>query len=69
MKLELKRSDTVELTALGAAEIAGMQSGLWDESKFDSLHSLRTFAPRPDAIRRYETQFETWSSLLERSSS
>jgi glycerol kinase len=67
MKLELKRPDTVELTALGTAEIAGMQIGLWNESKFDSLYQSRAFAPQPDSVHGYEKQFETWSSILERS--
>ncbi|MDR2528449.1 MAG: hypothetical protein LBD04_05475 [Synergistaceae bacterium] len=63
---DLKRPSVVELTALGAAEIAGMQKGLWDESAFDSLRQLRVFSPQLEAARRYEKQFDAWRSALER---
>jgi glycerol kinase len=69
MKRELRRSSTVELTALGAAEIAGMQIGLWDEDTFDAYYhnGLRTFSSSPEETRRYEKQFDLWQTALERS--
>jgi glycerol kinase len=69
MKRDLKRPSTVELTALGAAEIAGIQSGLWDESTLDShYHSgLQTFSSNAEERQRYEKQFSVWQTALERS--
>ncbi|MDR1377189.1 MAG: hypothetical protein LBJ22_06730, partial [Synergistaceae bacterium] len=69
MKRDLRRPSTVELTALGAAEIAGMQSGLWDEKMLDShYHSgLQTFSSNPEETRRCEKQFGVWQTALERS--
>jgi glycerol kinase len=69
MKRQLRRPSTVELTALGTAEIAGMQSGLWSEDMFDSYYhsGLQIFSSKPEEIQRYEKQFGVWQTALERS--
>jgi glycerol kinase len=64
--LDLKRPNMVELTALGVAEIAGMQNGLWNEDRFDALHRLRTFSPQKETEPGYEKKFEVWRTALTR---
>ncbi|MDR1978913.1 MAG: hypothetical protein LBQ42_09305 [Synergistaceae bacterium] len=69
LKRELKRPSTVELTALGTAEIAGMYGGLWDEDTFDALyhHGVQAFSSNAEEMQRYEKQFGVWRTALDRS--
>jgi glycerol kinase len=69
MNRQLMRPSTVELTALGTAEIAGMQSGLWNEDMFDSYYhdGLQVFSSKLEETQRYEKQFGVWRTALERS--
>ncbi|GHV46263.1 glycerol kinase [Synergistales bacterium] len=66
LNLNLERPETVELTALGTAEIAGAQHGIWDEKKFDELHRPRIFSPQGDS-ETYEKRYKVWTTAYDRS--
>ena len=65
--VSLMRSRNTEATALGAAFLAGLQSGLWDD--MDHINSLvnngEKFQPKMDRVQR-EKHLQQWSQALNR---
>ncbi len=62
-QVEVQRFRITELTALGAAFLAGLASGFWKESDL-KIESERIFAPKRTAEEMAE-QFEGWKLAVE----
>ncbi|MFL6061817.1 MAG: FGGY-family carbohydrate kinase, partial [Marmoricola sp.] len=65
----VERPRIVETTALGAAFMAGLGTGVWDST--DALRETwqldRTFEPDPDAAERTAAAYALWLRAVERS--
>ncbi|MFL6061135.1 MAG: glycerol kinase GlpK [Marmoricola sp.] len=65
----VERPRIVETTALGAAFMAGLGTGVWDST--DALRETwqldRTFVPDPDAAERTAAAYALWLRAVERS--
>lgn len=66
MNIEIRRPKVTDLTALGAAEVAGLHMNLWSEEEFDNLNTLKIFYPEPEAVKKYDKQYQIWKTALER---
>lgn len=66
--VEVERPEVLEVTALGAAALAGLSVGFWsDRAQLDQATGRRrTFAPELSADRR-ETLYAGWKRAVERS--
>lgn len=63
---EVERPQQVESTALGAAYLAGIKEGLWDQERLISLRTIdRVFSPSMDAQRR-DRLYARWKKAVER---
>ena len=65
--LEIKRFGLLEATALGAAKLAGLAAGIWEENAWedDSLYFDKIFEPEMDDHTR-EAKYTKWQSALSR---
>jgi glycerol kinase len=65
--LEIRRFGPLEATALGAAKLAGLAAGIWEENEWedDSLYFEKIFEPAMDDQTR-ETKYKKWQSALSR---
>jgi glycerol kinase len=65
--LEIKRFGLLEATALGAAKLAGLAAGIWQENEWedDSLYFDKIFEPAMDDQTR-EAKYTKWQSALAR---
>jgi glycerol kinase len=64
--LEVHRPGASELTAIGAAGLAGVGSGFWDrpEDFLDALGEGRVFRPGPDAADLRERAMSDWKRAI-----
>ena len=64
--LEVHRPGASELTAIGAAGLAGVGSGFWNrpEDFLDALGEGRVFRPGPDATELRERVMSDWSRAI-----
>jgi len=59
------RPDIVESTALGAAGLAGLATGIWrDAEAFMATRQYRSFSPSPELGRAAATGFHAWSRAM-----
>jgi glycerol kinase len=66
----IHRSEAAELSALGAAHMAGLGAGLWTEEELRALPRPRdTLTPRPDETTRRANQRAQWQSAVDRARS
>lgn len=67
LDVEVKRPDTIETTALGAAYLAGLAVGFWkDKEEINNISSLdRTFKPNMDNSTR-EKLYRGWKKAVGR---
>ncbi len=64
---QVDRPFSVEATSLGAAEMAGLAVGLWQESDFDAcLEIEKSFVPEMSAEQR-ESRYKDWKAAIQRS--
>ena len=65
--LDIKRFGRLEATALGAAKLAGLAAGIWQDNEWqdDSLYFDKTFEPVMDDRTR-EAKYIKWQSALSR---
>ena len=65
--LNIKRFGRLEATALGAAKLAGLAAGIWQDNQWqdDSLYFDKTFEPVMDDRTR-EAKYTKWRSALSR---
>lgn len=64
---QVDRPFSVEATSLGAAEMAGLAVGLWQESDFDAcLEIKKSFVPEMPAEQR-ESRYKDWKAAIQRS--
>ncbi len=63
--LKIKRFGLLEATARGAAKLAGLALGIWQENneEDDSLHFDKIFKPAIDCQTR-ETKYTKWKRAL-----
>lgn len=66
MNIGIRRPQHVDLTALGTAEIAGLQMGMWNEDEFNNLLNIMTFSPQETEAKNYDKRFQLWLTALER---
>ncbi|CAH1393847.1 unnamed protein product [Nezara viridula] len=68
LNLTVKRSESEEISALGAAFLAGLSSGFWKEKQ--ELYSLmgcyHTFYPRKPYVDYYNEEFGKWCKAVDR---
>ncbi|MFZ5974796.1 MAG: FGGY family carbohydrate kinase [Bacillota bacterium] len=63
----VERPSSVEATSLGAAQMAGLAVGMWQESDFDNaVVSDSVFTPQMDEAKRNEI-YSAWKNAVERS--
>lgn len=63
---EVERPEVIESTALGAAYLAGIQSGLWKKETITKNRKIeRRFIPDMDRVKR-ETLYKRWQKAVER---
>ncbi|MGL4547787.1 FGGY family carbohydrate kinase, partial [Eubacterium aggregans] len=64
---QVDRPFSVEATSLGAAEMAGLAVGLWQESDFDAcLEIEKSFVPEMSAEQR-ESRYKDWKAAIQHS--
>lgn len=67
LNVEVQRPLSVEATAMGAAELAGLYVGFWTEEDLaNALEVDRTFEPNMSKEER-ESKYETWLDMVKRS--
>ena len=68
LDIPVVRSATAETTAFGAAGIAGIASGFWDERSFAAtVRDERTFAPRRTEQRQaFDDLYDGWKRAVRR---
>ncbi len=63
----IERPASVEATSLGAAQMAGLATGFWKESDFETSFEIeKTFTPSIDAATR-TTLYTSWCEAVKRS--
>lgn len=64
--IRIKRPNLVEITSLGAAEMAGLAVGMWDESQFDNvIRDYTIFYPDKKEIGKIEEKYFHWKEILD----
>lgn len=64
---EVHRPEVIESTAMGAAFLAGIQIGLWEQSNIDQKRPMnRIFKPTFDRVKR-KRLYKKWQKAVERS--
>tara|TARA_B100001123_G_C15317418_1_gene1026660 strand:+ start:1355 stop:2839 length:1485 start_codon:yes stop_codon:yes gene_type:complete len=68
LDLSINRPKFIETTALGAAYLAGIQSGLFSDlvSLKTNWESEKVFKPETDEIHNFEEKYKRWLSAVER---
>jgi glycerol kinase len=66
LEIEVVRPKSVESTALGAAYMAGINSGLWTKAQISQLHAVdRTFHPRMEG-KTARKLYQGWQKAVKR---
>ncbi|CAH1393846.1 unnamed protein product [Nezara viridula] len=68
LNLPIKRSERDEISAMGAAFLAGLCSGFWREKQelYSLMGSLHTFYPRKLYVDYYNEEFGKWCKAVDR---
>jgi glycerol kinase len=63
---EVHRPEVIESTAMGAAFLAGIQVGLWEQPDIDQNRPMnRIFKPTFDRVKR-KRMYKKWQKAVER---
>jgi len=67
MDVKVDRPFSIEATGLGAAEIAGLYSGLWKDEDFETAFNIeKTFLPEISKEKRNKA-YAGWQKAIKRS--
>jgi glycerol kinase len=67
-EVEVQRPRNIETTTLGAAYLAGMGLGLWDQSKLKSIWKKdKAFRPEKKSVKYCRQKVKIWRHLAARS--
>lgn len=65
---KIKRPKLIEITGLGAAELAGLAMGIWDKNDIDKAISDYTeFIPQAPLKKKMDNSYKRWKEVLEMS--